>query len=191
MIRHTITTMIAAATFTMAGAQNTAVPAPEFKNKIYFVSKTNTLDALDNTGLLWTAKSKMMAGKMTYQLEAKGDAAAIAHSGSPKNRFIVKLEEGIDPTDAVELIQFDVNKGKRSINMGGAKAGAFSGAKMEDPEFTKFKFNVEKVQPGVYILTPQTQLPDGEYAFVVDRAKAMPVMGSTLPAFCFSVGQGG
>jgi hypothetical protein len=172
-----------------AKAQEPTVPAPEFKNKVMFVKKDNTLESLDNTDLSTDLKSKITGSDVF--LKAMGTTASVSHSGSPKNRFIVKLDTDTDPESAVELMQFTADKTARRILV---NAMASTG-KAKDITLPKFKLNFTKLADGVYLITPQEQLPDGEYVFIINRP-SISVLGAaggsqSMKGFCFFVAQQG
>ncbi|RYE23510.1 MAG: hypothetical protein EOP51_10275 [Sphingobacteriales bacterium] len=144
-----------------AKAQDTEVPTPEFKNKVMYVKKDNTLVELENTDLQTDLKTSM-AGSSKVFIKASGNHASVKHSGSPKNRFVIWIEAGTDPQSAVELLKFDADKKTRKMTvntMGLAK----------DKEIPKQKLVFTKVKDGVYLISPSTQLEAGEYMFMVNR----------------------
>ncbi len=165
-----------------AYAQNP--PAPEFKNKVLFVDKNNTLADLEKTDLSSNLHTNM-GGHSEVNLIANGTGSSVSHSGSTAESFIVKIEPGTDPETAVELFVFDVAKKNRKILVAQMSMGKDQGV-----ELTKAKLAFKKVSDGVYTVTPAAQLEGGEYCFLVNRPN-ISIMGASstqsLIGYCFSV----
>ena len=165
-----------------ANAQDNAQPPiPEFKNKVMFVNKTNTLAELESIAL--TLSSKAGFGKGSNYLRVDGVTSSVSHSGTPKNRFIVKIDPGTDPSTTIYLYKFEVDKKYRKILTGTVGIGG-----VKDGKIVTMPLTFTKVSDGVYIVSPKDQLPDGEYVFTVNN----PITNTSnqeTKGFGFSVAQ--
>lgn len=86
-----------------ASAQTAAVP--EFKNKVMTVQADNSLGELDKTDMSSNLHTSM-GGHTEVNLVANGKNASLSRSGGPSDKYIVKIEPGIDPSNVVELFIF-------------------------------------------------------------------------------------
>jgi len=165
-------------------AQSTDVAVPEFKNKVMYVKKDNTLIDLDNTDLQTEMKAKL-TGAGALNIKASGPASSVKRVGSPENKFIVKIDGDTDPESAVELFKFDADKKNRKITVAGYRMGSAI-----DVTLPKQKITFTKVQPGVWMISPVQQLEAGEYVFIINRPNIDYASASSpknIKGFCFYV----
>lgn len=164
-------------------AQN--IPAPEFKNKVMFVDKSNALADLDKTDLSSVLHTNM-GGHSEVNIVANGKTSATVHAGSTSETYVVKIEPGIDPETVVELFKFEQTKKNRQILVAEMSMG-----KDKTVELTKVKLTFKKVSDGVYAVSCKEQLENGEYCFLVNRPN-ISIMGASsttaLIGYCFKVG---
>ena len=166
------------------GANAQTTPTPEFKNKVMLVDKSNALTDLEKTDLTTSLKTNM-GGHSEVNIVADGKAATLMNSGSPAEKFVVKIEPGVDPETVVELFTFDVAKKVRKILVAQMSMG-----KDQAVTLTKVKLNYTKIADGVYAVSVKEQLPEGQYCFLVNRPN-ITIMGSasaqSLIGYCFGV----
>ena len=157
---------------------------PEFKNKVMFVQSASSLAELDKADMN-TDLHTNMGGHSEVNIVANGKSASITHSGAPTDKYVVKIEPGIDPANVVELFKFDVGKKNRKILVAEMSMG-----KDKTVELTKAKISFTKVADGVYEITSAAQLESGEYCFIVSRPN-ISIMGAVnsqaLIGYCFNV----
>ena len=161
----------------------TEIPAPEFKNKVYFVNADNTLADLDNTDMQSDMQTGMTSAKIRFRVAGK--AAAIKHSGATNTHYIVKLDDGIDPEAAVELFKFDTDKKSRSIIVGNVVMGS-----MKVIELPKQKLSFTKLANGAYLISSKEALSEGEYGFIVNRPAVSLGGGANAKTYAFEVAGG-
>ena len=165
-----------------SSAQNAAIP--EFKNKVMFVQPDKTLAELDKTDMNSDLHTNM-GGHSEVNLVANGKVSAITHTGAATDKYIVKIESGIDPSNVIELFTFDAGKKNRKILVAEMSMG-----KDKTVELTKVKLSFTKVADGVYEISTATKLEGGEYCFLVNRPN-ISIMGAansqSIIGYCFSV----
>ena len=165
-----------------ACAQN--MPTPEYKDKVMFVDANNKLAELEKTDMSTNLHTNM-GGHSEVNIIANGKAAALQHSGSPADNYIVKIEPGVDPANVVELFKFDEGKKNRKILVAEMSMG-----KDKAVELTKAKIVFKKISDGVYEINTTAQLESGEYCFTVSRPN-ISIMGAvnsqSLIGYCFNV----
>lgn len=152
--------MIALA-FNFSNAQDAAIP--EFKNKVYVVNGSNSLEDLDNTDLQ-TELNTTMGGSSSVIIKAKGKNAAVKNTGDVSEKFVVSIEAGIDPSNSVELFQYDVDKKNRKIVVVAMAMG-----KSKDITLPKQQLSFTKIKDGVWSISVKEKLKAGEYVFIIDR----------------------
>lgn len=157
---------------------------PEFKDKVMFVEASGNLAELDRTDLSSDLHTSM-SGHSEVNLVAKGKNSSVTHSGAPSEKYIVKIDAGVDPSGIIELFKFDVGKKNRKILVAEMSMG-----RDKTVELTKAKISFKKVADGVYEINPTSQLESGEYAFLVKRPN-ISILGAansqSLSGFCFGV----
>lgn len=164
-----------------AKAQEAAVSIPEFKNKVYYVKKDNTLAEIENADLQSDMKTGMTSAKIFYRVP--GTASPVKKSGLPSCRFVVKLEDGVDPESVVELLKYEIDKKSRFVQVGSVVMGSF-----KTVEIPKQKLNFNKIEPGVYVITTKEALPGGEYVFMINRPTPGITASASTKGFAFEVG---
>lgn len=162
-------------------------PLPEFNEVVMFLNDDNTLASLDKTDIITESKENLMRRYLVY-LKAMGNNAKMDYSGSVNNRFVVNIQQGIDPDNIVELFKFDENKKNRKILLASISGGW--GA-TKDIQLPKQKLTFKKIKPGSYIISPESQLEAGEYVFIVNRPNIseLGAGGKAIKGYCFSVKQ--
>ena len=184
MIKYTKILALAALLLPAFSNAQTSIPAPEFKNKVMYLKKDNTLIDLDNTDLQTEMKASL-TGSGTLNIKAAGVTSSVKRVGSPANKFVIKIDADTDPSSAVELFKFSVDKKNRKIVVAGYRMGSAI-----DVTLPKQKLTFTKVEPGVYTISPAEQLEPGEYGFIINRPNIDYMSASTpknLKGFCFYV----
>jgi hypothetical protein len=161
------------------------VPLPEYNEVVMFLKSDNTLVALDKSDVVTESKENLMRRILVY-MKVLGSSAKVSHSGSPQNKFVVNVQPGIDPDNIVELFKFDEVKKHRKIQIASI-SGGWGGT--HDIELPKQRLIFKKVQPGSYIISPESQLEAGEYLFLVNRPNIseLGAGGKAIKGYCFSV----
>lgn len=129
------------------------------------------------------------AGKPTFYFYF--DQANRSLSGGAASSFW--MNGAVTSPNEFSLIRFDVKSDRREakvgkFNIGGAKAGVM--------DKDRIPFSYTQIAPGVFEVTPDTSLPDGEYGFIYSASTGggvgMAGMGATTSKiFDFSItGQG-
>lgn len=160
-------------------AQNISVP--EFNNEVLFVNADNTLSKLEKTDIIYHFTPGVLSAAKTYY-QASGCCSGISHSGKPNEQFIIKVSAGVDPESLFTLVKFESNNRQRRIliNKVTIRTAMQGTNKVELP---KVPLTVKKIGDGIYLLSPQEQLTDGEYGFLNNRQG----FDADFFAFCFSV----
>ena len=152
---------VSTAFFTMAQD----FPKPEFKNQPMLYSD-GQLSKLE----VQTAEIKMKVKALGYggaqqEISVTGGKSSVV--APQETSFLIWVEEGIDPESLIVLTKTDFNSKKRNIPMLKVSALAAFGARgksMSDEYHVNF--DIEKVDEGVYKITPSGPLEFGmEYAF--------------------------
>lgn len=157
---------------------------PEFKNKVMFVESGTTLAELEKTDMR-TSYNATEPNRLYIYIVANGKNSSIIHTGAASEKFIVKIESGIDPANVVELFKFDIIKKNRSILVVKMVVG-----KDKTVDLPKAKIMFKKVAEGTYEVSASAQLESGEYCFIVNRPN-ISALGAQSPqsliGYCFSV----
>ena len=166
-----------------ATAQTT--PTPEFKNKVMML-KDNILSELERTDMRSSLSTSPMTGRSEISIVANGKTANLKLTGSKEDTYIVKIDPDTDPASTVELFKFDESKKERKLLVGKMSLG-----KDQHVELTKIKISFKKVSDGVYTITADDKLSDGQYGFIVARpiiTGMSAANGQALVGYCFAVG---
>lgn len=141
------------------------IPKPEFKNQpmILIDGKLSKLE-------VQTAEIKYKVKGLGYggaqqEISVAGGKSPIVSPQEPT--FIIWVDEGVDPESLIVLTKTDFNSKKRNIPLMKVSALAGFGArgKSMSDQF-HVDFNIEKVEEGVYKITPTGPLETSmEYAF--------------------------
>jgi hypothetical protein len=147
-----------------------SIPIPEFSRKVMYLKKNNTLSDLDRSDLSRIQKDKLMpkvvklASGYKFYIKAEGCCARVTHSGKSTERFIVRIEPGIDPSEVIQLYKFESKKDTRILLT--TKVTLGSALNDNSAKLSTFPLQFKTISPGVYIITHEDQLDDGEYVFI-------------------------
>lgn len=138
-------------------AQNKTL-LPEFNNKpAYFDKDHQQLIELEKSEYNTVARAKgLFSAESGYYME--GSSSNVKIKEQPELKFIIKVNEGVDPETILDLVQFDIKKGQRLFIISKAKIGSTK------TTFQKIKYSIEKIKNGFYYIVVK-QLPKGEYFF--------------------------
>lgn len=165
---------------TLAFAQS--VPAPEFENRPYLL-KDNTLTELERKDASFEQKSKAFGyggAEIHYTVFSPASTTRITTSSLPK--FIVKVDQGVDPTESFSVVKAVIKKGKRSF----VAAGFGLGGKAKDVSKSRINVSYNKISDGMYEITLPETIEKGEYGFLPTSFDAMKT-GNSLKVACFGV----
>ncbi len=131
---------------------------PEFNDKpAYYDSKSKKLIELEKSQYNTMAKAKgLFKAEGGFFLNGSSSSVKIAQQSNLK--FIVKVNEGTDPTSVLDFVKFEVVKDKRVFITTKAKATSTS------TSFEKINYEIEKIKEGYYYLLVK-DLEKGEYFF--------------------------
>lgn len=164
----------------------TDIELPEFNDVVMHIKSDNSLSTLDKTDITTKSKENLMRRFLVY-MSAKGETSKVTLSGKTDDRFIVTIQQGIDPEGAVELFKFDeIKKNSREILLASISGGWGATKNIELP---KQILNYKKVKPGTYIITSANKLEPGEYVFLVNRPNIseLGAGGKAIRGYCFKV----
>lgn len=173
--------IISACVLFLVNGLSQTMSVPEFNNEVLFVNDNNTLSKLEKTAIIYHFTPGVLSAAKTYY-QASGCCSGISLSGKPNEQFIIKVAVGIDPESLFTLVKFESNNRQRRIliNKVSIKTAMQGTNKVELP---KVPLTVKKIGDGIYLLSPQEQLTDGEYGFLKNRQG----FDADFFAYCFSV----
>ena len=93
-----------------------------------------------------------------FYLNPKGVMAEVSQFGSPLNAVATSPNE-------FSLLRLDQRKDRREVAVG--SLNLFGGIKSGISDKARIAFSYEDVAPGVFKVTPSTDLPVGEYGFIL------------------------
>lgn len=131
---------------------------PEFNDKpAYLDSKEKKIIELEKSQYNILVKAKgLFKGEGGFFIEGTSSGVKIALQDELK--FLVKVNQGTDPTSVLDLVAFEIRNDQRVfITTRGRALGTTS-------SFEKITFDVEKIKEGYYYLTV-AGLEKGEYFF--------------------------
>lgn len=141
------------------------IPKPEFKNQPMLLNE-GELSKLE----VQTAEIKMKVKALGYggaqqEISVAGGKSPVVVPQEPT--FIIWVDEGVDPESQIVLTKTEFNSKKRNIPMLKVSALAGFGARGKSMAGKyHVNFDIEKVDEGVYKITPSGPLETGmEYAF--------------------------
>jgi hypothetical protein len=144
-------------------AQN--FPRPEFKNQPMLFSDGELSKLEVQTAEIKIKMKALGYGGAQQEISVSGGKSPVVTPKEPT--FIIWVDEGVDPETLIVLTKTDFNSKKRNIPMLKISALAAFGArgKSMSNEY-HVDFDIEKVEEGVYKITPSGILETGmEYAF--------------------------
>jgi hypothetical protein len=140
-------------------------PRPEFKNQpmLYADGELSKLE-------VQTAEIKFKVKGLGYggtqqEISVAGGKSPVVAPNEPT--FIIWVDEGVDPESIIVLTKTDFNSKNRNIPTLKISAFAAFGARGKSMSDTyHVSFDIEKIEEGVYKITPSGPLEMGmEYAF--------------------------
>jgi hypothetical protein len=169
-MKKAVLSMLAAVFFTGAAFAQTP-QIPDFKNTPMILKADGSLDKLEKQTS--EMKSKNNGSYFSYagnNSQSTSEFIEILDSKSPvkvstKAQFIIKLADAeTDPETAIYLTKVTSKKKTREIYTKKGGVMGFGVGKSVKGDYIKLNF--EKVQPGVYKITPAELAPGTEYGFV-------------------------
>lgn len=140
--------------FIPATAQN----LPEFKDKPYFLeAKTGKLIELEKSQYFTMAKAKGLF-KAEGGFVLNGASSSVSIPSQNELKFIVRIDDNIDPTSIFDLAKFTVRANQRILVTTTAKATSAT------TTLDTIPYEVKKIKNGCYYLIVKN-LPPGEYFF--------------------------
>ncbi len=131
---------------------------PEFIEKpTYFEPQSNKLIDLEKSQYNTLTKSKGLFGA-EGGFFLNGVVSKVRLQKNSTLKFIVKVNPGVDPTSILDLVQFDIQNGKRVFITTKSKGTSTS------TSFEKISYAVEKIKEGYYYLIVNS-IDTGEYFF--------------------------
>jgi hypothetical protein len=151
-----ITLLLTTSIFNVSGQD---IPTPEFTMRPYFI-KNGTLNSLERSNQEMTKTKIKAMGYGGYEISTTipNPTSNIRFKSTDSIAFIVKVDDGIDPTE-VFVVQKGIVKSKerqfKDFNGGSILVKSETGVGVS----TEFK----KLAPNIYLLTFPKQLEAGEY----------------------------
>jgi hypothetical protein len=167
-------------------AQTSEVADPEFIGKPYYITASNELQMLEKTDADLGMKLKGM-GYGGYELyyTVNPDKSTVRFSSGNLPRIIIKVEEGVDPSDLYTVVGGTIKKKQRYFVTTSKKMGG--GTRTLDDKEVAIEF--KKLKTGVYELIFPKGVPVGEYVFLprTDENSLMSSYGQKVRVHCFAV----
>jgi len=162
------------------------IPIPDFTEKPYYL-KNGELKNIERTNANIEGKVRGMGyGGVDIFFTAPGEMSNVRFDTNNLPMFIIRLEKNIDPEEVITLVKRDKKKKRKrrrfkfkSIKMGGRN---------RDVSDQEVGFSVKKIQDGVYGLTFENGLEQGEYAFLpIINTHTTLILGRSVKISCFGV----
>jgi hypothetical protein len=164
-------------TFTSIGAL--AQQEPQYVNQFFFLdSSSGKLMPLERQNANMKAKAKAFGiGGSSSFYEVKGDKSKVRFKAGKPMEFVVRgIPRQVDPSQMIQMVQFDIKKGKRRWQFGGSGAfGTNAGTTFEEGAIM---FNAAPYGKESLKISPAEPLKPGEYGISA-------AMGQQY--FCFGV----
>ncbi|MEX1191480.1 MAG: UvrB/UvrC motif-containing protein [Brumimicrobium sp.] len=156
--------------------------SPEFVNQVYIWDKnSNELESLEKQkGTIETSTSASpFHAKSTSFYKVDGEYSSIRKNND--NSFVIKVMNGQDPRDLVELILFKPGKDGKDRYMPYYESSGYAyGGSSGEVKDIKIPISIKKVKDQIYEIIPDETLKNGEYGYkVIDKF------------YCFGVGPKG
>jgi hypothetical protein len=152
---------------------------PQYVNQFFFLdSSTGKLMPLERENANMKAKAKAFGiGGSSSFYEIKGGKSNVRFKAGKPMEFIVRgIPRQVDPSQMIQMVQFDIKKGKRRWQFGGSGAfGTNAGTTFEEGAIM---FNATPYGKESLKLSPGEPLKPGEYGISA-------TMGQQY--FCFGV----
>lgn len=150
------------------------VPVPEYKNTIGAL-ENKSLKALERITPTFGNKFKFVTSE--FLLYAEGTMSSV-RLGSSNQKFVFKmLDEETDPSTVVKLMRTEVDKKRRLVKQ--ITVHSFGNSKAKE---NNVPLSFTKLQPGVYILSPEEKMAPGEYVLQVPVNYTNQSAGTTFNA---------
>ena len=138
-------------------------PEPEFTRQPYWLNPAiNTLSPFEKAPLQTYTKGKGLYGAEAYYY-INNPASTVRFKANETLRFVVKMEEGEDPSDLLGVYKLDVNKRRKVREFLASSRRAWDGGvtnKIQGLEIINFK----KIGQDLFEIVIDAQ-PPGEYSF--------------------------
>lgn len=172
--------IVAAIALCIAFTTNAQTPVPDFKNAPMLL-KGGKLEKLEKVAAEIKQKVNGMGyGGVSQMVTIDGASSPVTADAKPE--FVIKVDADADPETVMYLAKCLEHKKVREVEVAKQSAFAAYGATGKSVKRNHVKLNFEKVSDGVYKITLDEKLEEGEYAFVSASGGAQ---GSMNTVYCF------
>lgn len=150
----------------------------EFMNQVYvYNTQNNTLSHLEKgtpeMKVATVAAPFYASSTSTWMMYGASSNVRLDNSGN--FAFVIKVAPGIDPTELIRLVKFEVwsenkrdpNSGRNRHMMATKVSGSIGGAASENLSQYDQPFSLKKLEENVYQIIPAKGLLAGEYTFYI------------------------
>ena len=146
----------------------------EFVNQIYYYSKSDgKINVLEKGNPETKSSTKAAPGyaQSTSYYVIDGVRSPIRLDGGSGHYFVVKISPGMDPTEMIRLVKFEI-LGKKlpqrhmaAFSASGSAWGWGGGGKSGAVSKFDIPLTFQKIGDGIYEISPRESLENGEYTF--------------------------
>ena len=159
------------------------IPQPDFNNKPYYLKSDSTLNDLETVDAAMDYKFIGMGyGGVEYYFTAFNETSTKSFTTSEIPTFVIKVDDGIDPSDFLTLIKAKVKKKKRLFVQGNMSATG----KARDVSENVVSLEYKKISDNYYKIILGKDLIAGEYAFI-RVLNTENQAGVKVKIYCFTV----
>lgn len=156
---------------------------PEFSGRPYVLQNNVALGNLERVDAQFDAKLKGMGyggTQLMYTVFSARSTSRFSKNALPK--FIIRVESGVDPSEAFTIMRAEVKDGKRSFMSGNYNVMG----RAKDNGHLKITANYKKREEGIYEITLPDDIDTGEYGFVPSGGDTSS-LGRNAKISCFAI----
>ncbi|MCB9194230.1 MAG: hypothetical protein H6597_06825 [Flavobacteriales bacterium] len=154
-----------------APAPTASAPAdngPEFINQVYLMTAGGEYRQLEkqegHNSSSHGGYGGFGGGSSSYKIAG---AASNVRLAPGQYRFVIKTYPGQDPSDLIELVKFDPDKGHNQRGIQLSKSSHYGwGSSREEVTDNRLRLSFKNIGPQLYEITIEDPIGDGEYGFM-------------------------
>lgn len=156
---------------------------PEFAGRPYLWQNNVALSDLERADAQLDSKLKGLGyGGVRLMYTVFSGRSNVRFNRNHLQKLIIKVAEGIDPSESYTIVKAEVKKDKRSFLVSSYSMVG----RAKDTKDTYIKAEFKRIKDGIYEITLPSDIEEGEYGFL-GVASEGTLMGNRVKISCFGI----